>query len=200
METRAETKGYFLVLANGRKFLLVSLREGFGVRFRWVVGGGGCFPEKLREKGTGVSVGLGWGQAKEPQVSAHAFSKLPFSKLPLSSTVGPWINKFGDHFETGWVAGKICLCFWVVIPYGGEKHVNRIPRKFWDNPAKVLFMCFSLRSFLSLSLSPQAVGFRGVRPLVAIRNWPYRPQHPENSKTRKSDSKLTFGTSAKEIP
>ena len=48
------------------EFLLVSLGEGFGVAFRWVVGGG--FPVENERKGEGGrgGCGVGWGQqAKE---------------------------------------------------------------------------------------------------------------------------------------
>ena len=64
---RAETKGVFtgVVFAKGCEFLLLSLKEGFGVGFRGVVGGG--FPVEDEGKGEGVGSvgGVGWGPAKE---------------------------------------------------------------------------------------------------------------------------------------
>ena len=69
-----------VVFTKGRKFLLVSLGEGFGVTFRGVVGGG--FPvENLTEKrGMGVERVGGWGgdRQRNRQVNAQALSKLLF--------------------------------------------------------------------------------------------------------------------------
>ena len=59
------------------------------------------------------------------------------------------INNFGDCPEIGWVAKLYYVCFWWVIPLGGEKYISNIPRKSWDNPVKSLFMCFSSWFFCS---------------------------------------------------
>ena len=60
----------------------MSLGEGFGVRFRWVVGGG--FPVESEGKGErGVGgVGVGWRQAKE---AASQCSRV-CQKFPLASS------------------------------------------------------------------------------------------------------------------
>ena len=47
----------------------MSLGEGFGVGFRWVVGGGS--PVENQGKGKGVRVG--WGPAKEPSSQCASF-------------------------------------------------------------------------------------------------------------------------------
>ena len=63
-------------------FLLVSLGEGFGVGFRWVVG----VLWKMREKGKELGrVGGGVGTGKGTGKSMRTYlPKLPCSKLPFS--------------------------------------------------------------------------------------------------------------------
>ena len=51
------------------KFLLESLGEGFGVGFRWVVGGGFL----VESEGKGEGTGEGGDRQRNRQVSAHAF-------------------------------------------------------------------------------------------------------------------------------
>ena len=53
------------------------------------------------------------------------------------------IKKFAG-LSRDWAGGKILLmCFFRVIPYGGEKtHINKIPPKSRDNPMKMLFTFF----------------------------------------------------------
>ena len=59
-------------------------------------------------------------------------------------------NKFAG-LSRDWVGAKILfMCFFLrVIPYGGEKHMNKIPPppKSRDNPVKCLFCFFSLCVF-----------------------------------------------------
>ena len=63
-----------------RKFLLVSLGEGFGVGFRWVVGDG--FPV---EGGGWGGWGVGWGQTKEPASQcARVCQNYPSTNYPFS--------------------------------------------------------------------------------------------------------------------
>ena len=67
----------------------MSLKEGFGVGFRWVVGGVG-FLWETREKGKWLGrVGVGWGHSKSTRMrlSKLPFSKLPFRKVPDISTL-----------------------------------------------------------------------------------------------------------------
>ena len=61
----------------------MSLGEGFGVGFRWVMGGG--FALENKGKGEGGGEGGGWGRDRQRnrQVNAQALLKLPFSKLPF---------------------------------------------------------------------------------------------------------------------
>ena len=61
----------------------MSLGEGFGVGFRWVVGG--CFPVKSERRGVGVGEGAGKGTGN--RINAQALSKLPFSNLPFSLVI-----------------------------------------------------------------------------------------------------------------
>ena len=52
----------------------MSLKEGFGVGFRWVVGV--VFLWKIKEKGEGAGeggVGVGWGPEKEPASQCACF-------------------------------------------------------------------------------------------------------------------------------
>ena len=65
------------MFAKGCEFLLVFLGEGFGVRFRWVVGGG--FPVENKERAKGGGEGGAWGgdRQRNRQVNAQALSKLP---------------------------------------------------------------------------------------------------------------------------
>ena len=70
-----------VVFAKGCEFLLVSLGEGFEVRFRWV--GWGVFQWKMRERGRGwggMGGGVGTGKGTASQC-ARVCRKLPFSKL-----------------------------------------------------------------------------------------------------------------------
>ena len=62
---------------------MAFLGEGFGVRFRWVVGGGLLW--KMREMGKGVGrVGGGLRAGEGTGKSMRTlFSKLPFSNLPF---------------------------------------------------------------------------------------------------------------------
>ena len=53
---------------------------------------------------------------------------------------------------TGW-ASNICLCVGSSLR-GGEKHQNKIPRKYLDNPVIFLLMCFSF-VFLLFPMLPQ---------------------------------------------
>ena len=58
--------------------------------------------------------------------------------------LGGW-QKFVYHI-------KLCVFFWGggVIPYGGEKHINKFPPKSRDNPMEYLFTCFFLSVFFLL--------------------------------------------------
>ena len=77
----------------GCEFLVVSLKEGSGVGFRW---GGVGFPVENEGKGKGVGrVGCGVGTGKGTGKSmCTRLSKLPFSKLPFSfSPISAWGGK-----------------------------------------------------------------------------------------------------------
>ena len=58
------------------------------------------------------------------------------------------INKFAG-LSRDWVGAKnLFMCFFRVIPFGGEKtHKQNSPQKSWDNPVKILFTCFFLYVF-----------------------------------------------------
>ena len=64
---------------------MVSLGEGFGIGFRWVVGGG-FHVKKMGDKGKGMGrVGGGVGTGKGTGKSMRTrLSKLPFSKPPFT--------------------------------------------------------------------------------------------------------------------
>ena len=63
-----------VVFAKGCEFLLMSLGEGFGVR--WVVGGGFSAAENKGKKGTGCGEGGGGGDRQRNwQVNAHVCVK-----------------------------------------------------------------------------------------------------------------------------
>ena len=67
--------------AKGCEFLLVSLGEGFGVGFRWVVGGGLPVEEEGKGEGGGEAV---WGPAKElASQCARVCQNYPLANYPL---------------------------------------------------------------------------------------------------------------------
>ena len=76
----SKLRGSFLpgvVFAKGCEFLLVSLGEGFGVRFRWVVGGGLPVGNEGTEEAGGE-----WGGDRQKRTGKSMRTRL--SKLPLS--------------------------------------------------------------------------------------------------------------------
>ena len=57
------------------------------------------------------------------------------------------INKFAG-LSRDWVGAKnLFMCFFRVIPYGGEKHTNKIPPKSRDNPREKFVYVFFLYVF-----------------------------------------------------
>ena len=77
----------------------MSLGEGFGVGFRWVLGGG--VPVANKRKGEGGGEGGGWDRNRQRnrQVNAQALSKLPFSNLPFSFSFSPRRKVSSDNSE-----------------------------------------------------------------------------------------------------
>ena len=56
------------------------------------------------------------------------------------------MNKFAG-LSRDWVGAKILfMCFFGVIPYGGEKHINKVPPKIpGQSREHFLYVFFSLR-------------------------------------------------------
>ena len=68
------------------------------------------------------------------------------------------INKFAG-LSRDWVGAKnLFMCFFRVIPYGGEKtHKQSPPPKSRDNPVKILFTCFFLCVFFRSQIMSSCV-------------------------------------------
>ena len=60
----------------------------------------------------------------------------------------------------------VCAVFFLGGRGGGEKHINKIPRKSRDNPVRNLFMCFLFGGFL------RSGTFRNPQPLVFLKSIP----------------------------
>ena len=80
------------------------------------------------------------------------------------------INKFAGLSRDWGGAKKLFMCFFRVIPYGGEKHINKIPPKIpGQSREKFVYVFFSLCVFFSLPKQGSASrGFalRSVLPLA----------------------------------
>ena len=72
-----------------------------------------------------------------------------------------------------WVGAKLCLCVFLVFPYEGEKHINKIPPpKSRDSPVKILFTCFFLYVFFSTPKTSHDMDENGRRNVKMAKEWP----------------------------
>ena len=60
------------------------------------------------------------------------------------------VNKFAGLFRDWFGARNLFMCFFRVIPYGGEKHINKIPPKIPGKSREKFVTCFFLYVFFSL--------------------------------------------------
>ena len=78
---------------------------------------------------------------------------------------------------------KLFMCFFRVIPYGGEKthKQNPPPPKSRDNPVEFMFTCFFLYVFLSLPRDPKSAGKDGLLRGIGRQRCKVAPPPPKKA-------------------